>query len=83
MSVIGKNADQLRIVHTNKNTGLEAWKALCIEEFAKRGLEPIEVSALRMLHAWEGGDTPFGWVDFLVRQQAKQARMKLLKMANP
>lgn len=72
-----------KIVHTNKNTGLAAWKDLCNEEFSKRGMEPIQVSDLRMLHAWEGGDTPYGWVDFLCRQKLMQERSIYMKALNP
>ena len=49
MLKLGENTmTQRKIIHTNKNTGFEAWKVLCSEEFAKRGVEPVEVSALRM-----------------------------------
>ena len=71
-----------KIVHTNKNTGFEAWKDLCSQEFSKRGMEPIQVSHLRMLHAWEGGDTPYGWVDFLCRQKLMQERSAHMKALN-
>jgi len=73
---------QRKIVSTNKNTGFEAWKVLCNEEFAKRGIDTIDVSHLRSLHAWEGGDTPYGWVDFLIRQKAMQERSKRMRMFN-
>ena len=84
MLKLGENTmTQRKIIHTNKNTGFEAWKVLCSEEFAKRGIEPVEVSALRMQHAWEGGDTPYGWVDFLIRQREMQARTKQMRRDNP
>jgi len=36
-----------------------------------------------MQHAWEGGDTPYGWVDFLNRQSILQARNNQVRRDNP
>jgi len=71
------------VVSTNKNTSFEDWKKLCTAEFFKRGYEIINPSNLRMQHAWEGGDTPYGWVDFLNRQSILQARNNQVRRDNP
>jgi len=75
--------NQRNVVHTNKNTTFEDWKLMCAAEFAKRGFKYINPGHLRMLHAWEGGDTPYGWVDFLNRQQVLQVRNAQVKRDNP
>jgi len=82
MLTLGEVMTQRKIVHTNKNTTFDAWKALCAQEFSRRGVV-LEVSPLRMLHAWEGGDTPYGWVDFLCRQEQMKARTIAMKRDNP
>ena len=75
--------NQRNIVHTNKNTTLENWKLLCTAEFVKRGFKQINPGNLRMQHAWEGGDTPYGWVDFLNRQKILQDRNDQVRRDNP
>jgi len=75
--------NQRNIVHTNKNTTLENWKLMCTAEFVKRGYEQINPGNLRMQHAWEGGDTPYGWVDFLNRQKILQDRNAQVRRDNP
>ena len=75
--------NQRNVVNTNKNTTFEDWKKLCSAEFIKREYKPIDPGHLRMLHAWEGGDTPYGWVDFLHRQRILQERSIQVRRDNP
>ena len=75
--------NERNIVNTNKNTTFEDWKSMCAAEFVKRGVKQTNTSHLRMLHAWEGGDTPYGWVDFLNRQQILQERNARVRRDNP
>lgn len=75
--------NQKKKVFTRINTSFEEWKQLCAEEFIKRGFEPVDPGHLRMLHAWEGGDTPYGWVDFLNRQRILIERNIRVRRDNP
>lgn len=75
--------NQKKKVFTRINTSFEEWKQLCAKEFVKRGFEPVDPGHLRMLHAWEGGDTPYGWVDFLNRQRILIERNIRVRRDNP
>jgi len=75
--------NERNIVNTIKNTTFEDWKSMCKAEFVKRGFKQINPGNLRMLHAWEGGDTPYGWVDFLNRQRILQERNAQVRRDNP
>lgn len=70
-------------VPTIKNTSFEDWKLLCDEEFERRSYQRVNISPLRTLHAWEGGDTPASWVDFLNRQRILQERNVCIVRDNP
>jgi hypothetical protein len=70
-------------VFTRLTTNFVEWKHLCSKEFAKHGIDPIDPGHLRMLHAWEGGDTPYAWVDFLIRQDALKKRNANIRRDNP
>lgn len=72
----------MNIVSTYKNTSFADWKALCEIEFTKIGKRP-PFPDLRQLHGWEGGDTPYGWCDFIVRQAEQQKRSAEVKRDNP
>lgn len=71
-----------RVVHTRKNTTLADWTAMVLEEFAKLGVDPASVSALRMKHAWEGGDTTMGWAQHVWHNNKLRARTILVKSMN-
>jgi hypothetical protein len=70
-------------VSTWKNTNLTEWTQLLHVELAKQGAPELQVSDLRVKHAWEGGDTPYGYADFLVRQRFFQKRTADIKRDNP
>jgi hypothetical protein len=70
-------------VHTFKNSTFQEWKDMVMAEFSKRAMLPLELHPKRHLHGYEAGDTPYSWVDFLVRQQAFQKRTRDMKRDNP
>jgi hypothetical protein len=72
-----------RIVHTRVNTSLADWRALVLTEYAKLGVDPASVTALREQHAWEGGDTTAGWAQHVWHNNKLRARTKELKLLNP
>jgi hypothetical protein len=65
------------------NIGFKEWLALVLKEFDKRGMQPLQLHPKRHLHGYEGGDTPYAWVDFLVRQQEMQRRSIAMRRDNP
>ena len=70
-------------VHTYRNTSFQEWRDMVLLEFSKRKMLPLELHPKRHLHGWEAGDTPYAWVDFLVRQAAMQQRTIQIKQMNP
>jgi hypothetical protein len=70
-------------VHTFKNTSFQEWKDMVMAEFSKRAMLPLELHPKRHLHGYEAGDTPYSWVDFLVRQDAMRKRTVAMKRDNP
>jgi hypothetical protein len=70
-------------VYTYKNTSFDEWMIKVADEFKKMKINPIGVTRLRYLHAYEGGDTPYAWCDHLVRQAAMQKRTRDIKRDNP
>jgi len=72
-----------KTVHTCKNTSFQDWKDKVMEEFSRRKVLPLELHPKRHLHGYEGGDTPYAWVDFLLRQQEMQKRTAAMKRDNP
>ena len=71
-----------RTVHTRVNTPFETWCTMVLEEFARLEIDPSSVSALRMKHAWEGGDTTTGWAQHVFFNNKLRARTKLMKSMN-
>jgi len=70
-------------VHTFKNTSFQEWKDMVMLEFSKRNMLPLELHPKRHLHGYEAGDTPYSWVDFLVRQEGFKKRTLDMKRDNP
>ena len=70
-------------VFTCANTSFEDWRDMVMLEFSKRNMLPLELHPKRHLHGWEAGDTPYAWVDFLVRQEGFQKRTRDMKRDNP
>jgi len=56
---------------------------MVLAEFSRRNMLPLELHPKRHLHGWESGDTPYAWVDFLVRQDQMQKRSRDMKRDNP
>ena len=70
-------------VPNNKTVSFTEWKDLVLLEFSRRGVLPLELHPKRHLHGYEGGDTPYAWVDFLLRQQEMQKRSAMMRRDNP
>jgi hypothetical protein len=70
-------------VYTYKNTSFQEWQDMVMLEFSKRNMLPLQLHPKRHLHGYEAGDTPYSWVDFLVRQAAMQKRSRDMKRDNP
>ena len=70
-------------VHTFKNSTFQEWKDMVMAEFSKRSMLPLELHPKRHLHGYEAGDTPYSWVDFLIRQDAMRKRTVAMKRDNP
>ena len=73
----------MAVVNTYKNTNFDDWKNMVMKEFAKRDMVPISITPLRMLHSYEGGDTPYSWCDHIVRQDILQKRTIMITLDNP
>jgi len=76
-------ANPKKVVHTVKNTSFEQWKVLVDDLLAPKNIQLKDIHPLKLLHGYEGGDTPYGWADFYVRQVAMQARTINIKRDNP
>ena len=72
-----------RVVHTRANTSYEKWHELVLLEYAKLGVDPSTVTALREKHAWEGGDTTQGWATHVWNNNKLRERSKEIRMLNP
>ena len=68
-------------VPTNKNTPFTVWKDLVLLEFSKRSMLPYQIQDIRHKHAWENGDTPYSWVDTLIRQNEQKKRREIMELA--
>lgn len=60
------------VVYTRKNTTLEAWKAMVVEELVKRSAN-TELNQLAALHAWEGEATPSSYAYTLWQREVRAA----------
>lgn len=72
-----------RVVHTCKNTNFKDWMAMANAEMLKMGTNPDDISALRHKHAWEGGDTPWGWADHVTRSLRTEKQRIFMRQFNP
>ena len=75
--------DCVLLLATFKNTSFQEWKDMVMLEFSKRDMLPLELHPKRHLHGYEAGDTPYSWVDFLIRQAGFQKRTRDMKRDNP
>lgn len=76
------NGTEKRIVQTRKNTSFEVWRSAVLVEFEKLGVDPAGVTHLRLLHAWEGGDTTQGFAQHVAFNNKLRARTLLMKQLN-
>jgi len=59
------------VVFTRKNTTLEAWKAMVIEELVKLSVTNLTLDKLGALHAWELDGTPHSYAYILWQRQIR------------
>lgn len=65
------------VVYTRKNTSLDVWKKMAIEELVKCSAVNLTLSNLSALHAWETDDTPhnYAYTLFMREQRAENRRI--------
>ena len=59
------------VVYTRKNTPLETWKEMVVEELAKRSASNLTLDRLGALHAWEGDATPSSYAYTLWQREVR------------
>jgi hypothetical protein len=67
------------MVYTRKNTPLNEWKQMVVEELMKRSAANLELNQLAALHAWEGDATPSSYAYTLWQREVRAAD----KLRNP
>ena len=58
------------VVYTRKNTPLNEWKQMVVEELTKRSAN-TELNQLAALHAWEGDATPYSYAYTLWQREVR------------
>ena len=69
----------LRIVHTFANTSIADWKEMVRAELDGSDVVFESIPALKFLHAWESGDTPYGFAYMVKYQQARQLNREMIE----
>jgi hypothetical protein len=59
------------VVYTRKNTSLEDWTRMVIEELEKRSLVDFKLNTLSTKHAWEGDATPSSYAYTLWQREVR------------
>ena len=59
------------MVYTRKNTTLEAWKAMVVEELTRQSASNLVLNRLGALHAWEGDATPGSYAYTLIQREVR------------
>jgi len=59
------------VVYTRKNTPLEPWKEMVVEELVKRSASKLTLDPLGALHAWEGDATPASYAYTLWQREVR------------
>ena len=59
------------VVYTRKNTTLEDWKTMVVEELTKRKASNLVLDRLGALHAWEGDATPSSYAYILWQREVR------------
>ena len=60
------------VVYTKKNTSLDEWKKMAVEELVKCSASNLSLNTLSALHAWEFGDTPHNYAYTLWKREYRQ-----------
>jgi len=60
------------VVYTSKNTSLEKWKDMVVEQTLKHQYDGT-ISPLDLLHGWEHDETPYSFVQKYVNRARKEA----------
>jgi hypothetical protein len=59
------------VVYTRKNTSLETWKQMVIQELRRHSVTNLELNQLAALHAWEGDATPYSYAYTLWQREVR------------
>ena len=59
------------VVYTRKNTPLDTWKQMVVEELTKRKASNLVLNQLAALHAWEGDATPSSYAYTLWQREVR------------
>ena len=59
------------VVYTRKNTPLNEWKQMVVEELTKRSAANLTLDRLSALHAWEGDATPSSYAYTLWQREVR------------
>jgi len=59
------------VVYTRKNTSLDAWKQMVVEELTKLSVSNLTLDRLSALHAWEGDATPSSYAYTLWQREVR------------
>ena len=61
------------VVYTRKNTSLETWKKMVVEELVRYSVADLSLNKLAALHAWEGDATPSSYAYTLWQREVRAA----------
>ena len=59
------------VVYTRKNTPLDAWKQMVVEELIKKSAVNLELNQLAAKHAWELDGTPSSYAYTLWQREVR------------
>ena len=68
-----------RIVHTSANTSIADWKDMVRSELDGSDVVFESIPPLKFLHAWESGDTPYGFAYMVKYQQARRLNREMIE----
>lgn len=66
-----------KVVFTNKNTDFDTWKKMMHYELMKEQVDINIPNRLSVLHAWEGGNTPYNFAQECVNR-IRKAKSRLV-----
>jgi hypothetical protein len=59
------------VVYTRKNTSLEDWKVMVVEELVRRSAKNLTLNQLAAQHAWELDSTPSSYAYTLWQREVR------------